>query len=178
MNWPCSAPGRWAKAFAQLAAQCGLDTRVYDVALQRAKHAVDAIAAQLDKLVSKGKLTRSREGSARATVDGERREDRVRRRRRRHRSGARGHGPQVALFREVIPASPEGALLGSNTSSLSITELGAKIGAANRTVGLHFFNPPPVMGSSSKSCGGLRDVRRNGGARARAGEVAEKTPIV
>ncbi|MDF2694246.1 MAG: 3-hydroxybutyryl-CoA dehydrogenase, partial [Labilithrix sp.] len=32
-----------------------------------------------------------------------------------------------------------------NTSSLSITELGARLKTAERTVGLHFFNPPPVM---------------------------------
>ena len=52
---------------------------------------------------------------------------------------------KVALFREVIAAAPPTALLASNTSSLSITELGTKIGAADRTIGLHFFNPPPVM---------------------------------
>jgi 3-hydroxybutyryl-CoA dehydrogenase len=35
--------------------------------------------------------------------------------------------------------------LGTNTSSLSITEIGTRVGAAHRTIGLHFFNPPPVM---------------------------------
>jgi 3-hydroxybutyryl-CoA dehydrogenase len=39
----------------------------------------------------------------------------------------------------------EHAILASNTSSLSLTELGRRIGAPERTVGLHFFNPPPVM---------------------------------
>ncbi|GAC1352427.1 MAG: 3-hydroxyacyl-CoA dehydrogenase family protein [Polyangiales bacterium] len=52
---------------------------------------------------------------------------------------------KVALFREVVAAAPPDALLASNTSSLSITELGARIGSADRTVGLHFFNPPPIM---------------------------------
>jgi 3-hydroxybutyryl-CoA dehydrogenase len=51
----------------------------------------------------------------------------------------------VELFRKVIAAAPTTALLGSNTSSLSLTELGARIGSPERTVGLHFFNPPPVM---------------------------------
>ena len=37
------------------------------------------------------------------------------------------------------------AVVASNTSSLSITELGTRLGLADRTVGLHFFNPPPVM---------------------------------
>jgi 3-hydroxybutyryl-CoA dehydrogenase len=52
---------------------------------------------------------------------------------------------KVSLFSDVIKAAPASALLGSNTSSLSITEIGTRLGAADRTIGLHFFNPPPVM---------------------------------
>jgi 3-hydroxybutyryl-CoA dehydrogenase len=52
---------------------------------------------------------------------------------------------KVKLLGEVVLASPPQALIGSNTSSLSLTELGVRIGAPERTVGLHFFNPPPVM---------------------------------
>ncbi len=52
---------------------------------------------------------------------------------------------KVKLLSEVVAAAPAGALVGSNTSSLSLTELGARVGAPERTVGLHFFNPPPVM---------------------------------
>jgi 3-hydroxybutyryl-CoA dehydrogenase len=52
---------------------------------------------------------------------------------------------KVKLLGEVVAAAPAHALLGSNTSSLSLTEIGARIGAQERTVGLHFFNPPPLM---------------------------------
>jgi len=138
--------GTMGQGIAQLAATSGYDTRVYDVASQRAKHAADAIAAQLDKLVSKGKLDAAAQKDAlarlstatdvKAACEGV---DVV------IEAVPEDMGLKVALFREVIPASPENALLGSNTSSLSITELGAKIGAPDRTVGLHFFNPPPVM---------------------------------
>ena len=138
--------GTMGQGIAQLAATCGYDTRVYDVAAQRAKHAVDAIAAQLDKLVSKGKLDAAAQKSALEKLstasdvkDACANVDVV------IEAVPEDMGLKVALFREVIAASPENALLGSNTSSLSITELGAKIGAPARTVGLHFFNPPPVM---------------------------------
>jgi len=57
--------GTMGQGIAQLAAQCGLDTRVYDVASQRAKHAVDAIAAQLDSSSRRASSTRRAEGSAR-----------------------------------------------------------------------------------------------------------------
>ncbi|HEX4516815.1 MAG TPA: 3-hydroxyacyl-CoA dehydrogenase family protein [Polyangiaceae bacterium] len=138
--------GTMGQGIAQLAATSGYDTRVYDVASQRTKHAVDAIAAQLDKLVSKGKLDAAAQKDALARLamttdvkDACAGVDVV------IEAVPEDMGLKVALFREVIAASPENALLGSNTSSLSITELGTKIGAPDRTVGLHFFNPPPVM---------------------------------
>ncbi len=138
--------GTMGQGIAQLAATCGYETRVYDVTEQRAKHAVDQVAAQLDKLVAKGKMDAATQKSAleRLSMASD------------VKSACAGvdvvieaipedMGLKVALFREVLPASPDTALLGSNTSSLSITELGAKIDAPDRTVGLHFFNPPPVM---------------------------------
>jgi 3-hydroxybutyryl-CoA dehydrogenase len=138
--------GTMGQGIAQLAATVGFETRVYDVSSQRAKHAVDAIAAQLDKLVHKGKLDAAAQNEAlkRLAVASDVKDacagvDVV------IEAVPEDMGLKVALFRDVIPASPESALLGSNTSSLSITELGAKIGAPERTIGLHFFNPPPVM---------------------------------
>jgi 3-hydroxybutyryl-CoA dehydrogenase len=54
-------------------------------------------------------------------------------------------GLKAELLRAAAAAARPDALLASNTSSLSITELGARVGAPDRTVGLHFFNPVPVM---------------------------------
>lgn len=170
--------GTMGQGIAQLAATCGFETRVYDVATQRAKHAVDAVAAQLDKLVTKGKLDgASREAAlAKLSVAGD--------------VGAacadvdvvveavpEDMALKVQLFRDVIAAAPRGALLGSNTSSLSITELGAKIGEPERTVGLHFFNPPPVMELLEV----VRGLATSQGTVERALALAaslKKTPIV
>ena len=52
---------------------------------------------------------------------------------------------KVGLFGNVKGMVPADCLLASNTSSLSLTELGNRVGEAARVVGLHFFNPPPVM---------------------------------
>lgn len=51
---------------------------------------------------------------------------------------------KAALFRIVAAASPH-AVLATNTSSLSITELGEAIGAPERTIGTHYWNPPLLM---------------------------------
>jgi 3-hydroxybutyryl-CoA dehydrogenase len=52
---------------------------------------------------------------------------------------------KVNVLGGLVNLVPPSAVFASNTSSLSITELGRRIAAAPRTVGLHFFNPPPVM---------------------------------
>lgn len=138
--------GTMGQGIAQLAAVCGFETRVFDVDEARAAGALAAIGAQLDKLVQKGRLDAAARADALAMLSPQKRvadacegvdvvieavpEDMT---------------LKVALFREVLASAPSDALLGSNTSSLSLTELGTKLGAPERTVGLHFFNPPPVM---------------------------------
>ncbi|KON30938.1 hypothetical protein AC482_02540 [miscellaneous Crenarchaeota group-15 archaeon DG-45] len=49
------------------------------------------------------------------------------------------------IFGKLDGVAPEGAILASNTSSLSITEMAAATGRPGKVVGLHFFNPPVLM---------------------------------
>ncbi|HYN95605.1 MAG TPA: 3-hydroxyacyl-CoA dehydrogenase family protein, partial [Pilimelia sp.] len=49
------------------------------------------------------------------------------------------------VFADLDAACRPGAVLATNTSSLSVTELAAATGRPERVVGLHFFNPAPVM---------------------------------
>jgi 3-hydroxybutyryl-CoA dehydrogenase len=51
---------------------------------------------------------------------------------------------KASLLRPVAEASPD-AVLATNTSSLSVSELGERIGAPERTVGTHYWNPPLLM---------------------------------
>jgi 3-hydroxybutyryl-CoA dehydrogenase len=49
------------------------------------------------------------------------------------------------LFRSLDAILPEGVILATNTSSISITKLAAQTGRAGQVIGMHFFNPVPVM---------------------------------
>jgi 3-hydroxybutyryl-CoA dehydrogenase len=49
------------------------------------------------------------------------------------------------LFRRADAALPEGAILASNTSSIPITSLAAVTARPERVIGMHFFNPVPVL---------------------------------
>lgn len=50
-----------------------------------------------------------------------------------------------ALFAELDAVAPPGAVFATNTSSLSVTELAVRSGRPARFVGMHFFNPVPLM---------------------------------
>jgi 3-hydroxybutyryl-CoA dehydrogenase len=138
--------GTMGQGIAQVTASAGFPTRVHDIAPERISNALTAIGAQLEKMVAKGKL----DAGARAATMG--------------RLSAAADlkqacqgvgivieavpedmGLKVELLRAAASVAAADALLASNTSSLSITELGVRLGAPERTLGLHFFNPPPVM---------------------------------
>jgi len=138
--------GTMGQGIAQVAAAAGFATRVYDAAAGRAEAARVAIGAQLERLVAKGKLGAEARDSALAAIAVATEVEAAC-------GGAdlvieaapESMDLKVSLFQEVVRVVGKGALLASNTSSLSLTELGARIGAAERTLGMHFFNPPPVM---------------------------------
>ncbi len=52
---------------------------------------------------------------------------------------------KLALYGALEPLLPPRTILASNTSSISITRLGAASGRADRFIGMHFMNPVPVM---------------------------------
>jgi 3-hydroxybutyryl-CoA dehydrogenase len=52
---------------------------------------------------------------------------------------------KAAIFRRADEVLPAGAILASNTSSIPITSLAATTGRPERVIGMHFFNPVPVL---------------------------------
>lgn len=55
------------------------------------------------------------------------------------------HDSKVAILRQAIESAPDDAIIGTTTSSLSVTKLAEELGVADRFVGLHVFNPVPRM---------------------------------
>jgi 3-hydroxybutyryl-CoA dehydrogenase len=52
---------------------------------------------------------------------------------------------KAEIFRRADDVLPDGAILASNTSSIPITSLAAATGRPERVIGMHFFNPVPVL---------------------------------
>lgn len=138
--------GTMGRGIAQVAAASDYEARLFDVSAEVSAKAVEAIASSMQRRVDRGKMTADvREATLKrittfddlsAAADGV---DVV----------IEAVPEKMSLKVDVMGAAAErakdDALLGSNTSSLSITELGQALGHGARTIGTHFFNPPPAM---------------------------------
>jgi 3-hydroxybutyryl-CoA dehydrogenase len=138
--------GQMGSGIAQTLAQSGFAVLISDLDLATAQNAVAGIEKALDRLVAKGKVGADEAGSvlgritpvadlapmAEATFIIEaatEREDTKRR-----------------IFERASEVLAAGAILASNTSSIPITRMAASTQDPARFIGLHFFNPVPVMG--------------------------------
>jgi 3-hydroxybutyryl-CoA dehydrogenase len=137
--------GQMGQGIAQVAAQAGFGVVLLDASLALAEKGRASIEKQLGKQVEKGKLdaASARDAAARIVpaetyaslgkcfiaVE------------------AATENPEVKhrIFAQADEALPAGAILASNTSSISLTRLAGKTKRPDRVIGMHFMNPVPVM---------------------------------
>jgi 3-hydroxybutyryl-CoA dehydrogenase len=138
--------GTMGHGIAQVFASAGARVRLFDVDAHRIEKARALVHDGLAKLAAKGKVDASE--AARVTeaiLPATTIADAVKSAELVIEAAPEDMSLKVKIFADVVANAPKSAILASNTSSLSITELGQRIGEAERTIGLHFFNPPPVM---------------------------------
>ena len=136
--------GTMGLGIAQLGIQHGLPTILFDLNPEALEKAQVAIAAGLGKLVEKNKLTAGARDAALArltlttdlsTVQADLIIEAV----------VERLDVKHQLFQELAALNKPTTILASNTSSLPITQLAAPVPHPARVVGLHFFNPAPIM---------------------------------
>jgi 3-hydroxybutyryl-CoA dehydrogenase len=137
--------GTMGQGIAQVALVAGHPVRLYDTVPGRAREAADTIGARLDRLVEKERLTGADRDAARARLlpaenlaelaDCALVVEAVLER----------LDAKQALFGELEGIVSEDCLLATNTSSLSVTAIGGALRVPGRFVGLHFFNPAPLL---------------------------------
>ena len=138
--------GQMGAGIAQVAAAAGYAVKLADVSAERAEAGKAGIAKALDRLVTKEKTTREDAdallgriepvGSLSAMADCELVIE----------AATEREAIKRAIFEEVGKAMSDTAILATNTSSIPITRLAQAAPDAGRFVGVHFFNPVPVMG--------------------------------
>ncbi|MCC2547423.1 NAD(P)-binding domain-containing protein [Hymenobacter sp. BT175] len=136
--------GTMGLGIAQICVQHGFPTVLFDINPAMLTKAEQAIAAGLGKLVEKGKLTpenreaalqRLRTTADLSTVQADLIVEAV----------VEKLTVKHQLFQELAALNPPTTILASNTSSLPITRLAAPVPHPERVVGMHFFNPAPLM---------------------------------
>lgn len=138
--------GTMGSGIAQVCAQSGLAVSVCDTSEASLARGRKTVESSLERIVAKGKLTAEARDEALARISwGATLETAVGDADAVIEAVPERMELKVDTFRRVDAAAPEGALLGSNTSSLSITEIAQGLKNPARLVGMHFFNPVPVM---------------------------------
>src|SRR6478735_1296338 len=143
------------RGIAQLCAQAGLATLLFDSKSGAVKQAIAAIDKGLEGLVSKGRMTAETKKDVLARLQPISTYDECARAGIVIEAIVEDISAKRSLFREIEQRVAADAVLATNTSSLSVTEVAAGCAQPRRVAGLHFFNPPPLM-KLVEVIGGLR----------------------
>lgn len=140
--------GQMGAGIAQVCAQIGFEVKLADVTLERARAGRTRIERILARLVDKAKIPASERDEilGRVTaVDGGPADGGLADADLVIEAASEHLDTKLALFRRADAEAPAHAILASNTSSISITKLGAATRRAPQVIGMHFMNPVPLM---------------------------------
>ncbi len=137
--------GLMGSGIAEVCARAGYDVVVCEVSRELLERGLTRIEASLARARERGKITNDAARQARGAIRGTTSlvdlagSDLI------IEAVIEKMVEKQAVFRELDGLCPPETIFASNTSSLSITEMAAVTGRADRVVGMHFFNPVPVM---------------------------------
>lgn len=146
MNVTVIGAGTMGNGIAHVFAQSGHDVVMMDRSAEALERALATIGKNLDRMVAKekisaadkdaalGRLTTSTELSAAVANAGLVVE-----------AATENVDLKLKIFADLDGAAPEGCILATNTSSISITRIAAATGRPDKVIGMHFMNPVPVM---------------------------------
>ena len=137
--------GQMGRGIAQVAAQSGFKTMVFDASTENLEHGIEFIKNQLERGLSKGKWDQSHMDDALAKLS---KVENV------HdfkecdliiEAATENKDIKFEIFKQIDEVAKDSAILATNTSSISITEIAAVTRRPDKVVGMHFMNPVPVM---------------------------------
>jgi len=137
--------GTMGNGIAHVFAQYDFKVNLIDVKEEFLEKAIKTISGNLDRQVKKGTITENIKNSTLANItkstklDDANNSDLV--------IEAATENPEVKknIFKTLDSFCKEGAILATNTSSISITEIAAVTKRADKVIGMHFMNPVPMM---------------------------------
>ena len=137
--------GAMGTGIAQVCLQAGYAVTLRDISQEQLEKAGRSIEKQLARNVEKGRMTAEEKDAAlaRLTLSGDpealKQADLV------IEAASEKVEVKMGIFREVCSLCSDSCILATNTSSISITKLSGAVTHPERFIGMHFFNPVPVM---------------------------------
>lgn len=168
--------GTMGAGIAQVAVQAGFDAVVYDVSREFLDRGLDRIRGFIGRSREKGRIDEEQERSTLARLGGSLALEDLADAVLVVEAATEDLGVKQELFRKLDAACAPETLLATNTSSLSVTAIGGAVKDASRVLGMHFFNPAPLMALVEVVQGELTGA----GAVAKAVDLARqlgKTPV-
>lgn len=169
--------GTMGNGIAHVFAQYGYAVTLNDIKQEFLDKGLKTIAANLDRQVKKGTLTEDQKASTLANIhpsldlaDAVKAADIV------IEAATENRSVKFDIFRTMDANAPAHALLASNTSSISITEIGAVTKRPANVIGMHFMNPVPVM-KLVEVIRGLATSNETYAAVKQLSEAVEKVPV-
>ncbi|MEI7735905.1 MAG: 3-hydroxybutyryl-CoA dehydrogenase [Ferruginibacter sp.] len=138
--------GTMGNGIAHVFAQSGFAVTLVDVSAAQLEKAIATIGKNLDRQVTKGTLTEAQKAAtlqniitATDVISGVANAQLV------VEAATENVDLKLKIFKQLDEAAPEGCILATNTSSISITKIAAVTKRPQLVIGMHFMNPVPVM---------------------------------
>lgn len=137
--------GAMGGGIAQVAAQSGYNVTVSDISEEQLEKAKKLIEKLLTRSVDKGRITEEEKQAIIGRLSYEQTYDNMTEADLVIEAASENINVKKSIFQKVCEVAPEDAILATNTSSISVTDLSQVVKNPERFIGMHFFNPVPVM---------------------------------
>lgn len=137
--------GTMGHGIAQVCAVSGINVVMVDISEAAVAKGIAAVSGSLERLLKKEKITAVDKDAALARINGSTRYDDLKAAQLVIEAATENYDLKVKILKQVDALVGPEVILASNTSSISITQLAAMTGRADRFIGMHFFNPVPMM---------------------------------
>ena len=168
--------GQMGNGIAHVFAQAGFPVTMIDVSRAALARGRDTISKNLDRQVKKGTLTAEQKEAAIGRIAMGESLDAVDGATLVIEAATEREDLKFKIFSDLDRLAPKGAILATNTSSISITQIASRTSRPDEVIGMHFMNPVPVMQLVEV----IRGLATSDATTARTLELAKavgKTPV-
>ena len=137
--------GTMGNGIAQACATCGIDVVMVDINQAAVDKGMATISGSLDRLIKKEKLTADQKTAALARIKTSTDNSALVGAQLVIEAATENEDLKVKILQNLDTLLPSTTLIASNTSSISITKLAAATSRPSQFIGMHFFNPVPMM---------------------------------